>query len=148
MPELHREIVIGRPRETVFAFFADACNLEVLTPPWLSFHIETPAPIAMKVGARIDYRLRLYGVSLGWTSEITVWEPPHRFVDEQLSGPYRKWIHEHRFEETGGGTIVGDHVLYAVPGGAPVNRIIVAPQLKKIFDYRHRQLLERFPAGS
>ena len=144
MPELHRHILIGRPRTEVFAFFADAYNLELLTPPWLSFHIDTPAPIEMKVGARIDYHLRLHGISLRWTSEITAWEPPYRFVDEQLSGPYRKWIHEHSFEESGTGTIVRDHVVYAVPGGGPVDRLFVAPQLRKIFDFRHQQLLERF----
>ena len=142
--KLEREVLIRRPREEIFEFFSDAFNLQVLTPGWLHFNILTPAPIEMRVGTRIDYRLRLFGVPLRWTSEITAWEPPLRFIDEQLSGPYKKWVHEHRFVETESGTLVTDEVDYAVPLGAPVNALIVGPQLKMIFDYRSKRMLEHF----
>jgi ligand-binding SRPBCC domain-containing protein len=92
---LETRLFLPRPLEIVFPFFADAGNLEILTPPWLRFEIVTPRPIAMRAGALIEYRLRLHGVPLRWQSEITAWEPPHRFVDEQRRGPYRAWIHEH-----------------------------------------------------
>jgi ligand-binding SRPBCC domain-containing protein len=106
-----------RPVSEVFSFCADAGNLDVITPPWLRFQILTPRPMAMRVGAQIDYRLRLRGLPLRWQSEITVWQPPHRFVDEQRRGPYRAWRHEHTFTAQDGGTLVGDRVRYAVLGG-------------------------------
>ena len=98
----------------------------------------------MAAGTRIDYRLRLHGIPLRWTSDITTWEPPFRFVDEQVRGPYRIWIHEHTFEEKPGGTVVRDNVRYSVLGGALVNRVFVRPDLRKIFGYRHARLREIF----
>src|SRR3954468_23005074 len=101
-------ILLPRPVTEVFMFFAEPGNLETLTPPWLRFHILTPQPILMRAGARIDYRLRVHGLPVRWQSEITAWEPPVRFVDEQRRGPYRVWVHEHTFEEGDGGTEVRD----------------------------------------
>lgn len=121
-----------RDRPAVFAFFGAAHNLDAITPPWLRFRILTPAPIAMQVGTRIDYRLRLHGVPVRWQSEITVWEPPLRFVDEQRRGPYRLWRHEHFFEEHDGGTRVRDCVTYSLR------------DLQTIFAYRQAKLAELF----
>lgn len=134
------EQFIERPLEEVFDFFAQAQNLEELTPSWLSFRIETPLPIRMEVGTLIDYRLRLHGLPLKWQGKITAWEPPHRFVDEQVRGPYRLWIHEHGFEAAEGGTLVRDRVDYAVPGGSLVNKLLVAGDIEKIFEFRRRRL--------
>jgi ligand-binding SRPBCC domain-containing protein len=139
-----REIQLPRPIDEVFAFFADARNLQTLTPPWLRFEILTPGSIEMARGMQIDYRLRLHGLPLRWTSKITAWETPRRFVDEQIRGPYRVWIHEHTFVEGRGGTVVRDDVRYAVPGGALVDRLFVRPDLRRIFDYRHSRLREIF----
>ncbi len=135
---------LARPVAEVFPFFADAGNLDALAPAWLRFEILTPGPIEMRVGARIDYRLRLRGLPLRWQSEITAWQPPNRFVDEQRRGPYRAWIHEHTFEERGGGTLVRDRIQYAVFGGELVERLFVRRDLEKIFAYRHRRLGEFF----
>jgi ligand-binding SRPBCC domain-containing protein len=142
--ELIREQTIDADLDVVFAFFADARNLEELTPPWLNFEIITPDPIDMAVGTRIDYRLRVHGIPVRWQSEITAWEPMRRFVDEQRRGPYQQWIHLHEFEEVDGGTRVRDHVRYAVPGGALVHRLFVARDLEKIWDYRARKLNQLF----
>src|SRR5580692_6519383 len=98
------------PIERVFEFFSDAHNLEALTPPFLKFKVITPDPIVMAPGTHIRYKLKLRGIPIHWESEITVWEPPHRFVDEQLHGPYRFWRHEHLFAGRDGGTEVSDHV--------------------------------------
>jgi ligand-binding SRPBCC domain-containing protein len=123
----------------VFQFFADPGNLQRLTPHWL------PAPeIEMREGSLVDYRLRLRGIPLRWQSEIAVWEPPHRFVDRQAQGPYSLWVHEHTFTEQDNGTLVGDKVEYAVPGGRLVQKYFVAPDLEQIFQYRHRVLEELF----
>lgn len=132
-------------RHELFPFFADAANLEALTPPWMSFHILTPQPIAMQVGALIDYRLKVRGVLLRWRSEITAWEPPGRFVDEQVRGPFRRWIHEHRFEPRDGGTVAIDRVRYAVPGGALINWLLVRHDVARIFAFRMAKLRARYP---
>lgn len=94
----------------------------------------------MTQGTKIDYALRIHGIPLRWQSEITSWQPPFRFVDEQRKGPYRAWIHEHTFEEKDGGTLVRDVVQYTVRGGEIVRRLLVAPDLEKIFTYRTQQL--------
>lgn len=133
---------VPQPRETVFAFFADAFGLEALTPPWLNFHVLTPRPIEMAAGRLIDYRLKLHGVPLRWQSRIEVWEPPLRFVDAQVRGPYRRWHHEHRFEEVDGGTLCRDVVHYAVPGGWLIDALLVRPDLQRIFAYRQAKLRE------
>jgi ligand-binding SRPBCC domain-containing protein len=137
-------IWLPRPLREVFAFFADAQNLEVLTPPWLGFRILTPTPVMMQPGAQIAYRLKLHGIPLRWDSEIALWEPPYRFVDVQRRGPYRRWVHEHKFAEQDGGTLVLDHVRYAVLGGRLVQRLFVGPDLRRIFAYRRAVLAERF----
>ena len=142
--KLKTEIWLPEKKTTVFNFFADPLNLEGLTPKWLHFKILTPLPLPMKPGVLIDYRLRLYGIPLRWQSEITVWEPPSRFIDTQTRGPYSSWIHEHTFVERDGGTVVGDTVVYAVPGGRIVNQLLVAPGLERIFRYRHEVLQNRF----
>lgn len=139
---------VPRPRGEVFAFFADARNLETLTPPWLHFRILTPTPLEMRAGARIDYRLRIRGLPLRWQSEITAWEPPHRFLDEQRRGPYRLWVHEHTFVGRGAGTEVRDRVTYAVPGGWLVERLLVGPDVRRIFAFRQEALARLFPADA
>ena len=141
---------LPRPQDEVFAFFADAANLERITPPFLAFRILTPTPVAMRPGATIDYRIGLRGLPMTWRSEITSWEPPVRFVDVQRRGPYRLWEHTHTFEARDGGTQVVDSVRYALPGpafiSAIVNRLIVAPDLERIFLYRHEALEDAFDA--
>lgn len=141
---LHSEIWLPQPLRELFPFFADAYNLESLTPPWVKFNVLTPAPIEMYKGVLIDYRLKIHGFPVRWQSEITAWDPPHRFVDEQRRGPYRVWIHEHRFEEREGGTQMIDHVRYAVPGGALINALFVRRDVKRIWAYRSARLAELF----
>ena len=140
------ELWLPRPRDEVFAFFADAGNLQAITPPWVHFEILTPAPIPMRAGALIDYRIRVHGLPLRWRTEITEWAPPHRFVDVQRRGPYAFWEHTHTFEERDGGTLCRDLVRYRPRGGALVHRLFVRRDVERIFEYRRQCLLERFPA--
>jgi len=130
--------------EELFPFFADAANLNAITPPWLHFHIVTPPPIVMREGTLIDYRLRVRGVPLRWRTRISAWQPPRRFVDEQLRGPYRLWIHEHTFAPRDGGTLARDRVRYAVPFDGLLHRWFVKPDIEKIFQFRAGALRERF----
>lgn len=126
------------PREEVFAFFADAANLERITPPELHLEIMTPQPVPMQKGTLIDYRLRLLGAPLRWQARITNWEPPIGFVDEQVRGPYRLWRHTHRFHDGGEATIIEDVVHYRLPL-APFGDLfhpLVRLQLKRIFRFR------------
>jgi ligand-binding SRPBCC domain-containing protein len=145
--ELKGEIWLPRPIEEVFAFFGDPANLDSITPRWLSFRMVTPAPIEMGVGALLDYRLRVRGFAVQWRSKITAWEPPRRFVDEQIRGPYRVWIHEHIFESQNGGTLVCDHVRYAVPFDWALHKLVVRPDVERIFAYRSQSLRRRFANG-
>lgn len=140
-------LTIPRPRGEVFRFFADATNLERITPPWLRFRIVTPLPITMQVGVCIDYRLRVHGVPFSWRTRIAAWEPPYRFVDEQLRGPYRRWVHEHLFLEGEAGTTCVDRVEYAVPGGALLDRLLVRRDVERIFAFRRGALLQLFAAS-
>ncbi|HET9123704.1 MAG TPA: SRPBCC family protein [Solirubrobacteraceae bacterium] len=141
---LERRQYVGRPLDEVFAFFAEAGNLERLTPPWLSFSVLTPEPVQMDAGTLIDYRLRLHGIPLGWTSQIEVWEPDRQFVDRAIRGPFSLWHHRHRFSASGPGTIVSDEVHYAPPLGLlgeVAERLLVARDLERIFEYRREAVV-------
>ncbi len=135
--------------EEAFAFFADALNLEAITPPWLAFRVITPGPIRMGPGTRIEYRLRLHRVPIRWLSEIAVWEAGRRFVDVQVEGPYRLWEHTHTFEPDDGGTLIRDRVRYSLPHGplgAVAHRAFVRRDLARIFEYRRRAVAWRLGA--
>jgi ligand-binding SRPBCC domain-containing protein len=136
---LQRTQWIARPLPAVFAFFADASNLEQITPAFLRFRILSPTPVEMRVGTRIDYALSLFGLPLRWRSHITVWQPDLCFVDEQERGPYALWRHTHAFTARDGGTQIRDVVEYALPLGAVgllAHRAFVARTLDRIFDHR------------
>ena len=133
----------ARP-SAAFHFFADAANLEALTPPWLNFRITTPLPIQMQKGTVIDYQLRLRFVPLRWRTLISEWVENERFVDEALKSPYKRWHHLHEFEPCEDGTLMRDTVTYEVPFGSLVERLFVRSQLRQIFDYRYRQLERTF----
>lgn len=136
------ELWLPLKREEIFPFFSDAANLEAITPPWVNFHIVTPQPILMRAGTLIDYKLKIRGLPVKWRTRINVWEPPYRFVDEQLRGPYRKWVHTHTFEEKDGGTLCKDRVEYAVPGGWVMDKLFVRRDVERIFAYRQKRLVE------
>lgn len=148
---LYREQRVAVGVDQAFAFFADAQNLEAITPPWLSFRIITPGPIEMRPGAEISYRLRLHGVPVRWLTEITAWEPGRRFVDEQRRGPYRLWHHTHTFEAVPGGTLIGDRVRYRLPLGVlggVAHLLVVRRDLLRIFDFRQQAVAQRLGGGA
>ena len=144
---LERRQRLAVPAERAFAFFSDARNLEAITPPWLRFRVLTPGAIEMREGARIDYRLRLHGMPLTWRTRIAVWEPPHRFVDVQLRGPYALWEHTHSFAPAGeDAVVIGDRVRYALPLGRLgelARRVLVRRDLDRIFDHRMHAIAGR-----
>ncbi len=138
-------VLLPYPLIEVFDYLSDASKLQELTPPWVHFSILSPTPIEMRQGVLIRYRIGLRGLSVRWDSEITRWDPPFGFTDEQRRGPYRLWVHRHEFEETTEGTLATDEITYRVPGGALLNGIYVAPELHRIFAYREERLHALFP---
>lgn len=151
MYTLERTLVVPRSRDEVFPFFADAANLERLTPPFLGFTILTPLPIDMRAGALIDYRIKLNGIPMRWRTLIESYDPPNSFVDTQVKGPYARWHHTHTFRDVPGGIEIGDVVRYELPLG-PLGRlahaVMVKRQLATIFDYRTRVMMELFGTPS
>ena len=146
---LRSEQWVPRPLDEVFAFFSDAANLGVITPPWLGFRMLTPA-VHIVQGALIRYRLGLHGIPIGWTTQIRRWDPPHRFVDVQLRGPYQLWHHTHRFESRDGGTLMRDVVRYRLPFGVlgrVVNALMVRRDVESIFAYRTERIAQLFGAA-
>ena len=147
MGRLVRVQWVPRPVDEVFPFFAEPRNLAVITPPWLGFRVVSDGDLSMRTGLRIEYRVSPLGFPQRWVSEISRWDPPHAFVDEQRVGPYRRWHPLHRFEPRDGGTELVDEIDYEVPMG-PLGRLIepvlVAPRLRRIFDYRARVIGDRF----
>jgi ligand-binding SRPBCC domain-containing protein len=141
---LRREQRLPGSPDEVFPFFADAGNLEAITPPWLAFHVITPRPIEMRVGTLIEYRLTLHRVPISWLTRIEEWVPGERFVDAQIHGPYRLWHHTHEFApDPDAGTLMRDTVRYALPYGPlgeVARRLFVARDLERIFDYRAEAL--------
>jgi ligand-binding SRPBCC domain-containing protein len=138
---LEREQLLPRPPDEVFRFFADARNLEAITPPLLRFEVVTPGAIPMAVGALIQYRLKVHGIGVDWLTSIQEWDPPHRFVDVQVRGPYALWHHTHVFAGTAGGasTLMRDTVHYAIGFGLLghlAGRAFVHRDVRAIFDYR------------
>lgn len=142
--EFKCELWLRVPPDEVFPFFSSAANLDAITPSWLNFRIVTPPPIEMGRGTLIDYKLRVHGLPMRWRTLISAWEPPHRFVDEQLRGPYRQWIHEHTFSPKDGGTLARDVVRYAVPLDFVVHPLFVRRDIERIFVFRQQVLLGRF----
>jgi ligand-binding SRPBCC domain-containing protein len=137
------------PREEVFAFFADASNLGRITPPELGFEILTPPPIRLGEGTLIDHRIGLFGVPMRWQTRIAKWDPPNAFVDEQLRGPYRTWVHSHRFLERDGGTEIADTVRWALRA-YPLGEIVrpfVRWEIGKIFRFRESAIRRHMATG-
>jgi ligand-binding SRPBCC domain-containing protein len=134
---------LSLPQEEVFPFFAEAANLERITPLELQFHIITSPPITMRLGTLIEYRLRLFGVPFKWLTRISRWNPPHEFVDEQLRGPYRLWVHTHRFWTENHVTCMEDEVRYRLlffPLGEAAYPV-VRWQLRRIFAFRRQAIV-------
>lgn len=142
-PIFETTTTIKKPIDEVFEFFSKAENLEILTPEWLNFKIKSKLPIDMQQGTKIDYVIRLLGIPMKWKTDITMWQPPDKFQDTQIKGPYKVWIHTHSFEDHDDYIIMTDHVEYRSKGWilAPfIEKLFVRPRIEKIFAYRKKKM--------
>jgi len=133
--------------DEVFSFFSRPENLGRITPPNLNFKIIKETPISMKEGEIIDYKISISLIPLRWKTLISEYNPPYKFVDEQIQGPYSLWIHSHDFEYKDGLTIVTDTVKYKPPFyfiGDIINKIYIKNMLNQIFEYRFYKIAEIF----
>lgn len=134
--------------DDAWRFFSDPRNLTVITPRSMGFVLKTPVPAEMYPGLIIAYTVKpMGGVPIEWVTEITHVRDREFFVDEQRSGPYRTWHHEHHFRAIPGGTEMTDIVSYALPFGPLgdlVNAAVVRKRVAGIFNYREQVLDERF----
>jgi ligand-binding SRPBCC domain-containing protein len=140
---LHRRQWVPRPLDEVFEFFARPENLVEITPPWLALRVVTPGPLTMRSGLVIDYTVRVLARPARWRSLIAEYGPPHGFRDVQVTGPYRRWDHRHRFRREADGTAIEDVVVYEPPLGplgALLDVLIIRRQLAAIFEYRRRRI--------
>jgi ligand-binding SRPBCC domain-containing protein len=145
---LEREQWLPRPVEEVFHFFSRPENLQEITPSWLEFRM-VKTPEVLTAGSLIHYRLRWHGLPIRWTTEISQWNPPHGFVDREVSGPYALWNHEHWFVAHAGGTTMRDRATYALPLGW-IGRMaqwaVVKRDVDGMFDFRAKAMRRLFGA--
>jgi len=142
-----RKQYLNRPRREVFDFFERPENLSRLTPPDMKFQVLTPEPITMAAGTIIDYSVTVFGIKRHWRTLICSYHPPEEFVDVQLKGPYLMWHHTHKFVEVANGTEIVDEVSYVMPFGylgRVVQKWLVRPRLKNIFDFRAKVIADYF----
>ena len=140
---LEQEQLIPKPKPVVFSFFSNAFNLQDITPSFLGFSVLTPAPIFIQSGTLIDYKITLFGIPLKWRTRIERFDVNDSFVDTQIKGPYTLWHHTHTFEDTPGGTLMRDTVLYKLPLGflgTIAHTLFVRRTLQKIFQHRYDTL--------
>jgi ligand-binding SRPBCC domain-containing protein len=148
---LERRCWLPRPRPQVFAFFADPRNLAELSPPGAAPRWLEPPPAVLDAGALLDFRVRVLGISTRWRVMIREYDPPYRFVDVQLRGPFARWEHRHRFLEgperdgVAGpvGTWMEDRLTYRLPLsglGRLAHALGAGRKIHALFDERERRL--------
>ena len=146
---LERKQLLPITLDEAWAFFSDPANLARITPPAMAFRMTSQPQDSTYAGQIISYTIRpLFGIAMDWVTEITHVDRPFFFVDEQRFGPYRFWHHQHRFTRVDGGVEMHDLVHYLLPHmqfTLLANRLIVAPRLRKIFDFRCQALQEILP---
>jgi len=149
--KLKEEQFINLPIEKVFSYFSNPANLQEITPKYLNFNIKTQPPFNMSAGQLFEYRLRVRGIPINWTSLISSYDPPYGFIDEQIKGPYSTWHHTHTFKSQDGGTLIVDEVQYSLPFGF-IGRIVhylwVKRDLAAIFKYRQKVIAKNFESVS
>lgn len=141
------EQYIPKSRKELFPYFSVETNLEELTPPTLKFKVLNKSTEKVHEGTELNYKLKLHGIPLDWTSKIINWNPNNGFVDTQIQGPYKKWHHEHAFQDLGEGCLMRDIITYQLPAGWLGELVAskwVRSDLQKIFDYRRKVIYERF----
>ncbi len=142
--DFESSVRVAAPPREVFPALADPFRLDGLTPDWIRFRVSSRPPLDLGPGARVDYRLSWRGLPMRWQSRIRDWRPPHALAYEQARGPFRHFVHRQEYRPIEGGTWVIDRLDYAVFGGALVARLLVAPDLRRLFAARAALLIRVF----
>jgi Uncharacterized conserved protein len=140
---LRRTQLIKLSLEDTWDFFSSPKNLKAITPEYMDFTIHTPEEelVSMYPGQMITYTVRpVLGIPLKWTTEITHVDKGRCFVDEQRTGPYTMWHHQHHFTPTQEGVVMTDIIHYLLPFGPlgwMARKLFAEKQLNSIFDFRY-----------
>lgn len=146
MPLFESNVIVAGRIEDIFDYLTRPANLLALTPPAMKL-VLVEAPEQLSLGSKVTIRTRRFGIPVRATSEVVVFEPPHRFVEEQRSGPFRRWVHAHSFEACDGGVTLKNRIDFETPGGLLGLTVTAASVLRDLeagFAYRREKLLERF----
>ena len=149
MQILKQDQILPISLEEAWDFFSSPHNLKTITPSYMGFDI-TAADLPPEIyqGMIITYKVKpLFGIPLNWVTEITQAQAPYFFVDNQKSGPFALWHHQHFFEKHDNGVRMRDVVHYAAPMGIlgkMVEKAIVKRRVNEIFEFRYQKLKELF----
>ena len=146
----YSEQLVQRPLPELFSFFMSPKNLEAITPPWISIQITRISSEEVKAGTEIEYSMKVHGVPMKWVTDICIWDPPHRFVDNQRKGPYSLWYHEHAFKAVAQGVLMTDWVRYRLPAGrvgATLGSSKIKSDVDAIFQFRREYIQKEFGVG-
>jgi ligand-binding SRPBCC domain-containing protein len=141
---IEQHLVIGRPRPAVFAFFADPRHVNHLTPPWLRVRL-LRGEARRQAGAVLDYRVQCFGIPLAMRGFVREFDPPFRFLEVQVRGPFARWEHRHRFLDTGETTLMEDRLVYRLPFGLvgrAVHLLVAQQMMAAAWAYRTRRIGE------
>jgi len=137
MPVFVKSVLVYAPVERVFAFHEREDALKLLSPPFPPMRVVRKTGPGIETGSKVELKIG----PIRWTALHTAYQENRLFADEQIEGPFAKWIHRHEFESAGGATRLTDRIEYRLPGGVWTNRLFgwaVQLGLQQMFRHRHR----------
>ena len=148
MYQLKTTQIIEEDISKCWDFFSSPHNLKKITPAYMNFQVLTDVPEIMYEGLMIEYRVTpILNIPTNWITKISKVEEKKYFIDEQWSGPYKAWHHEHHFKKIKNGTEMTDILTYQMPFGIlgkVLHALFIKNKLKSIFKFRHQAVEQIF----